>query len=324
MKSYLVTGGAGFVGSHLAERLLKGGNKVYSIDNLSTGSIKNIEHLRVQYPDKFVHYTGSIEDNKGVLAELVDSSDTIFHLAAAVGVKLVVEEPTRTLRTNSICTEMVLERAALKGKNTIITSTSEVYGKNGDNGILREDGDLLIGASDKSRWCYAVSKLFDEHLALAYHKEKDLPVTVVRLFNTVGPRQTGRYGMVIPRFIAAALKGEPIEVYGDGEQTRCFCYVGDATEALGYLAEKDSPGGQIYNVGSNEEISIIALAEKVKKIANSNSEIVKIPYDQAYQKGFEDMRKRVPDTSKIRGFIGWTPKTSLDEIISRTLEHMSN
>jgi len=325
MKTYLITGGAGFIGSNLARRLLELGHKVYSIDNLSTGSLKNIEELRIKYPNKFTHISKPVEEaeKEGLLAELIDMSDVIFHLAAVVGVKLVVKNPTKTLRTNSICTELILRHAAKKGKRLLITSSSEVYGKEAEEGgILREDSDLLIGSSDKSRWCYAISKLHDEHLALAYHKEKKLPVTIVRLFNTVGPRQTGAYGMVVPRFIETALRNEPIKVYGDGKQTRCFTYIDDVIEALIKLAETKEAVGQIYNIGSNEEISIYNLALKIKERLNSKSEIIFVPYEKAYGEGFEDMKRRFPDISKIKALIGWEPKTSLNEIIDKIAESL--
>lgn len=321
MKTYLITGGAGFIGSHLAENLLEKGEKVLSIDDLSTGSISNISFLRDKFPKTFFHYTQKIEEDERLVSELVDEADVIFHLAAVVGVKLVVDEPTKTLMVNSKCTEIILKHAAKKGKKTIITSTSECYGKSSENGeILKENGDSLLGTSYNSRWGYAISKLFDEHLALAYHKEKKLPVTIVRLFNTVGPRQTGRYGMVIPRFIESALENKPIEVYGDGNQTRCFGYVKDIVNALVSVSQEKEAEGEIYNLGNDKEISIKDLAVFIKEKLNSNSEIKFIPYDQAYGAGFEDMKKRIPDTSKIKNLIGWEAKTSLGEIITSVAE----
>jgi len=324
MTRFLVTGGAGFVGSHLCEKLLEEGHTVYSIDNLSTGSMKNIVNLVEKYPQTFKHFTKDIEENEELLSELIDLSDVVFHLAAAVGVKIVVEEPTRTLITNSLCTELVLKHAAKKNKRVIITSTSEVYGKEGINSVLKEDGDLLVGSSDKSRWSYAISKLFDEHLALAYHKEKGLPVTIVRLFNTVGPKQTGEYGMVVPRFIKAALNNEQIQVYGDGKQSRCFCYVKDVIDALINLVKEEKSIGGIYNIGSSHEISINDLAQKIKEQLKSGSEVVLVPYEKAYKPGFEDMKKRVPDTSKIKDLIGWQATTDLSEIIKKTAEYLNS
>ncbi|MEK6889285.1 MAG: GDP-mannose 4,6-dehydratase [Nanoarchaeota archaeon] len=318
MKSYLITGGAGFIGSHLAEKLLEQGHRVFSIDNLSTGRIVNIEHLRQKFGDRFTHDTVAIEDDEKLLAERVDVADIIYHLAAAVGVELVVKNPIRTLETNLKGTEIVLKHTAKKGKKVLIASTSEVYGKGINGEPFKENGDLVLGPSHNSRWGYAVSKLADEHLALAYHREQGLPAIVVRLFNTVGPKQVGHYGMVVPRFIVAALNNEPIRVYGSGEQSRCFCLVDDVVSALVRLPEMDESAGQIYNIGSREEVSIRQLAERVKAKLGSKSEIVYVPYSEAYGAGFEEMMKRVPDTSKIHSLIGWSPTASLDDIIDKT------
>lgn len=322
MKTYLITGGAGFIGSHLAERLLREGNRVLSIDNLSTGSIGNIECLKEQYPIRFRHFSGAIEGDKSTVAELVDASDAIYHLAATVGVRLVAKEPTRTLTTNLDCTQIVLNEAAKKGKTFVLASTSEVYGKGAENGgLLREDGDLVLGPSTKPRWSYAVSKLCDEHLALAFHTEKQVPVIIVRLFNTVGERQTGKYGMVLPRFVQAALRGEPIRVHGDGKQTRCFCYVGDVVDALVRLPLVKDTNGQIYNIGSQNEVSILQLAGLVRERTKSNSPIEFVSYEQEFGKDFDDMRRRKPDVSKIEKAIGWRATTPLEVIIDKVAAH---
>lgn len=313
--NYLLTGGAGFIGSHLAELLLHHGDEVYVLDDLSTGSIRNIEHLK-DHP-RF-HYTIDSVTNIPLTAELVDQADIIFHLAAAVGVKLIVESPVRTIETNIRCTEIILEQACKKKKKTIVFSTSEVYGKS-DRLPFRENGDLVMGATTKGRWSYACSKAIDEFLAIAYWKEKKLPTVVVRLFNTVGPRQTGRYGMVIPTFVRQALANQPITVYGDGSQSRCFGYVKDVVDALARLALKDAAVGEVFNLGSDEEISIMALAERTKALCDSLSEIQTIPYDVAYEDGFEDMPRRIPDLSKIRRAVGYEPSTSLDEILQSVI-----
>lgn len=315
MKSYLVTGGAGFIGSHLCEELLARGNKVFSVDNLSTGRIENIRPLEEKYPENFKHHTASIEDREELISELANSCDVIYHLAAVVGVKNVVDNPIRTLKTNIRGTEIVLEKASKGNKRVIIASTSEVYGKAGDNGAFKETDDLLLGSSYHSRWGYAVSKLTDEHLALAYHKEKNLPVTVIRFFNTIGPRQVGNYGMVVPRFVEWALKNEPIQIYGDGEQSRCFCYVGDSVQALLELEGRKEALGEIFNIGNPEEISMNDLAFLVREKLGSSSEIIHVPYEKAYGPGFEDMKRRVPDISKIKKLTGWKPKTELDKVI---------
>lgn len=316
----LITGGAGFIGSHLAEALLKEKNEVFIIDNLSTGSIENIIHLKGT--KGFNYYIDTIM-NTYLMAELVDLSDVIFHLAAAVGVKLIVESPVYTIETNIKGTEVVLELANKKKRKVIITSTSEVYGK-GAKVPFAEDDDLLLGSTNKGRWSYACSKAIDEFLALAYWKEKKLPTVVARLFNTVGPRQSSQYGMVLPRFIKQALQGEPITVYGDGKQSRCFTWVGDVVDALIKLANIDKAVGEIFNIGSDEEISIIDLANLVKELLNSNSPIKFLSYGQAYEEGFEDMIRRVPNISKIKELIGFNPTKDIKEIILLSAEYYKN
>jgi UDP-glucose 4-epimerase len=313
----LITGGAGFIGSHLAEALIEAGHQVMVIDDLSTGSFDNIAHLKGQAGFR---YTIDTVLNEPVLAELVDQCDVVYHLAAAVGVRLIVEAPVRTLETNVHGTEVVLKAAAKKQRLVVVASTSEVYGKS-DAVPFREDGDIALGSTVKHRWAYACSKALDEFLALAYWKEKRLPVVIVRFFNTVGPRQTGRYGMVVPNFVRQALAGEPITVFGDGKQTRCFTYVGDVVGALTAIVAREEAHGNVYNVGNTEEVSIYALAERVKALTKSASPIVNIPYDQAYESGFEDMPRRVPDLTKIHALIGYEPKVSLDEILRRVIEY---
>lgn len=313
----LITGGAGFIGSHLAETLLRQGHEVSIIDNLSTGSIDNITHLK---GTAGFRYNIETVTNEPVLAELIDQSDTVFHLAAAVGVKLIVEEPVHTIETNVHGTEVVLKHANKKKKLVVIASTSEVYGKS-TNVPFREDADLVMGATVKHRWAYACSKAIDEFLALAYYKEKKLPVIIVRLFNTVGPRQTGQYGMVLPTFVRQALAGHPITVFGDGTQSRSFTYVGDVVDALIKLVDQPRAAGEVFNIGSSEEISIRQLAEKVRALARSQSPIVLIPYDKAYESGFEDMPRRVPDISKIQQAIGYRPRVPLDDIITTVIEY---
>jgi UDP-glucose 4-epimerase len=314
----LITGGAGFVGSHLAEELLLRGEEVYVLDDLSTGSIENIEHLK---RDPRFHYTLESVHNEPVLAEMIDRCDVVYHLAAAVGVKLIVESPVRTIETNVHGTEVVLKHANKKKKKVLITSTSEVYGKSNDV-PFREDQDLLMGPTTKGRWSYACSKALDEFLAIAYWHEKKLPVVIVRLFNTVGPRQTGRYGMVIPSFVQQALTGEPITVYGDGNQSRAFGYVGDVVKGIANLARHPGAVGQVFNIGNTQEISINELAYLVKKITGSDSEIVHVPYDRAYEQGFEDMPRRVPDVSKIRQLIGYRPSVDLENILVKIITSM--
>ena len=312
-----ITGGAGFIGSHLAEALLAAGHNVTVLDNLSTGAMENIEHLKAHPGFQYVIDTVT---NEPVLAELIDGADVVFHLAAAVGVKLIVEAPVHTIETNVHGTEVVLKHANKKKKLVVIASTSEVYGKSTDV-PFREDIDLVMGPTTKHRWAYACSKAIDEFLALAYWKEKKLPVIIVRFFNTVGPRQTGRYGMVIPNFVRQGLAGQPITVHGDGTQTRSFCYVGDVVEALQRLVAEPRAVGEVFNVGNTQEISIRALAEKVRDLTGGRSEIVTIPYDQAYEAGFEDMPRRVPDLSKIAHLVGYAPEVGLDEILARVVDH---
>jgi UDP-glucose 4-epimerase len=314
----LITGGAGFIGSHLAERLLEDGHEVMVLDNLSTGSIDNITHLKGR---SGFSYTIDSVTNESLLAELIDRSDVVFHLAAAVGVKLIVEQPVHTIETNVHGTEVVLKHANKKKKLVFIASTSEVYGKSTDV-PFREAADLVLGPSAKHRWAYACSKLIDEFLALAYWKEKKLPVVIVRLFNTVGPRQTGQYGMVVPTFVRQALAGQPITVFGDGTQQRSFTYVGDVVEALVRLAADKRAIGEVFNIGNMGEITIADLAARVKAMTGSCSPIHYIPYDQAYEEGFEDMPRRVPDISKIREFVGYEPKVQLDEILRTVIEYM--
>jgi len=315
----LITGGAGFIGSHLADAYLERGDEVLVIDDLSTGTIENIRHLK---SNPRFHYTIDSVHNQPVTAELVDQCDVVVHLAAAVGVKLIVESPVRTIETNVRGTEVVLALANKKQKRVMIASTSEVYGLSADV-PFREDGNLVMGATTKGRWSYACSKAIDEFLALAYWREKKLPTTVVRLFNTVGPRQTGRYGMVIPTFVRQALAGRPITVYGNGKQTRCFGYVGDVVGALIKLMDRPDAVGQVYNIGSTEEISILQLAEKVKELTKSDSEIVLVPYDEAYEEGFEDMPRRVPDTTKINQLVGFRPEMSLEGILQSVISFHS-
>jgi UDP-glucose 4-epimerase len=313
-----ITGGAGFVGSHLAERLLQQGHEVSVLDNLSTGSIDNISHLKAKPGFSYVIDTVT---NEPLLAEMIDRSDVVFHLAAAVGVKLIVEQPVHTIETNVHGTEVVLKHANKKKKLVFIASTSEVYGKSTDV-PFREGQDLVLGATAKHRWAYACSKLIDEFLALAYWKERKLPVVIVRLFNTVGPRQTGQYGMVLPTFVRQALAGHPITVFGDGTQSRSFTYVGDVVDALIKLTQEPRAVGEVFNIGNVGEVSILHLAEKVKAMTSSSSTIQMVPYDEAYEAGFEDMPRRVPDISKIRALIGYEPKLDLDQIIYSVIEHI--
>ena len=315
----LITGGAGFIGSHLSDACLQRGDEVFVIDDLSTGSIDNIRHLK-DHP-RF-HYTIDNVQNLQATAELVDQCDVIFHLAAAVGVKLIVESPVRTIETNVHCTEVILSLANKKKKKVLIASTSEVYGLSAEV-PFREDGNLVMGATTKGRWSYACSKAIDEFLALAYWREKKLPTVVVRLFNTVGPRQTGQYGMVIPTFVKQALAGRPITVYGNGKQSRCFCYVGDVVGALMKLMDDPKAVGEVFNVGSNVEISIMGLAKKVKELTNSESEIVLVPYDEAYEEGFEDMPRRVPDISKVSKQVGFQPQLDLEGILKSVIDFHS-
>jgi len=313
---YLLTGGAGFIGSHLAERLLKDGHSITLLDDFSTGRESNISHLRSNPKLDLIRDT---VENEQTAALVVSRADAIFHLAAAVGVKLVAEEPVRTIRTTIHGTEVILDAAHRFGKPVLITSSSEVYGK-GTRVPFREEDDVLMGATKFSRWCYAYSKGIDEFLGLAYHKQFALPVTLVRLFNTVGPRQVGMYGMVLPRFIAAALANQPLEVYGDGNQTRCFCHVFDVVDALIKLMATPKAVGDVFNLGGHEEISMNDLARRVISLANSKSEIRHIPYEQAYGRAFDDLPRRVPDLTKIKSMIGFTPHYSLDQIIKSILD----
>ena len=310
---YLITGGAGFIGSHLAESLLGRGDLVVLLDNLSTGSVENIRHLKSS--DRMQYQLDNIE-NRQLLAELVDDADVVVHLAAAVGVKLIVESPVKTIETNVNGTQMVLEAACKKKKLVLTASTSEVYGKN-TNVPFHEDADLVLGPTTKGRWSYAASKALDEFLALSYWKEKKLPVIVARLFNTVGPRQTGRYGMVLPNFVKSALDNTTISIYGSGKQSRCFCDVRDTVEGLVRLMDTDRSIGEVINVGNTEEITIEALAQRVKERTGSSSPIEYVPYDQAYEPGFEDMMRRVPSVEKLHALTGFRARTPLNEIIDR-------
>ena len=313
----LITGGAGFIGSHLAEELLRRGEQVTIIDDLSTGSVENIEHIKGK--PGFMYVIDTIH-NHPVMAELIDEADIVYHLAAAVGVRLIIESPVRTIETNIKGTELVLELAAKKAKKVLITSTSEVYGK--ATGIpFREDGDIIFGPTSKSRWSYACSKAIDEFLALAYWKEKRVPAVIVRLFNTVGPRQTGRYGMVVPTLVRAALMDEPLTIFGDGSQTRCFTWVGDAVRALIDLSVHPGAVGEVFNVGSDQEVTIAELAALVKQVTGSSSETVFIPYEQAYGPGFEDMARRVPSLAKVRALIGYEAGMSLPKILGQVAEY---
>jgi UDP-glucose 4-epimerase len=314
---YLITGGAGFIGSHLAERLLENGDRVVLLDNLSTGSMENIRHLKAS--ENLEYHLDGIE-NRQLLAELVDDADVIIHFAAAVGVKLIVESPVRTIETNVNGTQLILEAASKKKKLVLLASTSEVYGKN-TQVPFHEDADLVLGPTTKGRWSYAASKALDEFLALSYWKEKKQPVIVVRFFNTVGPRQTGRYGMVLPNFVKRALDNSPIEVYGDGKQSRCFCDVRDTLEGLLRLLPLDKALGEVVNIGNTEEITIENLAKVVKERTNSSSPIYYIPYDKAYEPGFEDMMRRVPCIDKLVGLTGFRPQIGLAEIVDRVVAH---
>ena len=307
----LITGGAGFVGSHLADELLRRGHRIHVLDDLSTGAIDNIRHLK-QNPA--FEYTIESCRNAPLVAELVDSADIVYHLAAAVGVELIVESPVRTIETNVHTTEVVLAAAGKKKKPVFVASTSEVYGKSTAL-PFQEDGDLLLGPTFKGRWSYACSKAIDEFLALAYWKERGLPTVIGRMFNTVGPRQTGRYGMVIPNFVRQAIAGQPIRVFGDGTQSRCFCHVHDVVGALAGLMERDDLYGEVFNIGSESEITIRALATRVRDLVGGDASISYVPYDEAYEEGFEDLQRRVPDITKIRSVLGWEPTKSLDEIV---------
>jgi UDP-glucose 4-epimerase len=313
---HLITGGAGFIGSHLCDELLSRGDEVHVLDDLSTGSVENIRHLKGR---PGFDYTIESLNNTAIVAELVDDADVVYHLAAAVGVQLIVESPVRTIETNVHCTEIVLAQASKKKKPVFVASTSEVYGKSRDL-PYREDGDLMLGPTVRGRWSYACSKALDEFLAIAHWKERKLPTVVGRLFNTVGPRQTGRYGMVIPNFVRQAVADEPLTVFGDGTQSRCFCHVSDVVRALADLMRRDDAYGEVFNIGSDEEISILDLAREVQRMTESKSEITIVPYEEAYEPGFEDMQRRIPDTSKIRSLLGWHPTKSLAEILSDVID----
>jgi len=313
----LITGGAGFIGSHLSEALLDAGHQVLLLDNLSTGSMENISHLKGR--PGFEYFIDSVE-NEGLLAELIDRSEVVFHFAAAVGVKLIVEQPVYTIETNVHGTEVVLKHANKKKKLVVIASTSEVYGKS-EQVPFREDSDLVMGPTPKHRWAYACSKAIDEFLALAYWKERKLPVIIVRFFNTVGPRQTGQYGMVIPNFVRQALAGEPITVFGDGTQSRSFTHVADVVDALLKLIAEPKAIGQVINIGNTQEVTIRRLAERVRDLSGSTSVIKLVPYDEAYESGFEDMPRRVPDLSKAEKMIGYKPRHTLDDILTQVIDY---
>ena len=313
---YLITGGAGFIGSHLAESLLERGDSVTVLDDLSTGSIRNIEHLK-GHAD--FHYEIDSVENKPLLAELVDGADQVFHLAAAVGVRLVVESPVRTIATKFRCTEIVLAAACKKRKKVLIASTSEVYGKSRDI-PFREDGDLVIGATTRGRWSYACSKALDEFLAIAYWRERRCPTVIARFFNTIGPRQTGRYGMVVPRFVSQALRNDPITVYGDGQQRRCFTHVKDTVNSAIALMDSDATVGEVYNIGNDEEITILELAERIRELSGSESPIEFVPYREAFGENFEDMPRRVPSLEKIRRTVGYDPRYGLDDVLEAVIE----
>jgi UDP-glucose 4-epimerase len=314
----LITGGAGFIGSHLSERLLDAGWEVYALDDLSTSSLENVDHLR-ENPQ--FHLVVDSVLAASVVNELVYKCDVVYHLAAAVGVRLIVEHPVRTMVTNVQGTENVLDHASRFGKRVVIASSSEVYGDHREERPLRENDRRIYGPTTARRWLYADSKAMDEHFALAYHRERDLDCVIVRLFNTVGPRQSGEYGMVIPRFVERALTNAPLEVHGDGKQTRCFCHVHDTIGALNGLMDAQAASGEIFNVGSSERISIIELAERVIALTESTSEIRFIPYDRVYGQGIEDMLHRAPAIEKVGEAIGWSPRLDLDRILSDVVEH---
>ena len=312
----LVTGGAGFIGSHLTERLLKDGHNVCVIDNLSTGSLKNIEHLKGHRGFEFV--TGDIRSTE-LMTLLIERSDVIYHLAAAVGVRLIAEDPVRTIETNIGGTEIVLNIANTFGRKILLASSSEVYGKS-EAVPFREEDDLVLGSTSLSRWAYACSKAIDEFLGLAFHRQYGLGVLIGRFFNTVGPRQTGQYGMVVPRFVQMALNNEPVLIYGTGKQTRCFCYVADLVEALIGLMGCEQAAGKVYNIGTSEEISIEDLADEIIRMTGSKSKKKFVPYEVAYGRPIEDMMRRVPSTERIKETIGWEPRTSLDETLQAIIE----
>ncbi|HSK18845.1 MAG TPA: NAD-dependent epimerase/dehydratase family protein [Longimicrobiales bacterium] len=312
-----ITGGAGFIGSHLAECLLTNGHQVMLLDDLSTGQMSNIDHL-IGRPG-FDYRIGSVM-NAPLVSELVDRCDATVHMAAAVGVRLIVEQPVHTIETNVHGTEVVLAAAARKAKPVLVASTSEVYGKS-ERFPFSEDDDLVLGSTTHSRWAYACSKALDEWLALAYYREKGLPVIIARFFNTVGPRQTGRYGMVLPNFVRCAISGRPITVFGTGDQSRCFAHVTDVAESVYRLISTRAAYGQVFNIGNDEEVSINQLAERVRAAAGSSSEIVHVPYEEAYAEGFEDMARRVPDVGKLERTIGFRPRLPLDRIIEDVLQY---
>ncbi len=316
---FLITGGAGFIGSHLAEYLLARGDQVIVLDDLSTGSIENIRHLK---SDPRLSYFLEPIENRHVLAELVDEADIVFHLAAAVGVRLIIESPVHTIETNVNGTQLVLEAACKKRKPVFCASTSEVYGKS-THIPFTEDSDLVLGATSKARWSYAASKAVEEFLALSYWKEKRQPVVIGRLFNTVGPRQTGRYGMVLPNFVQQALDRRPLTVFGSGQQSRCFCHVMDSVEAIVRLMSNERAIGEVVNIGSQNEITIEGLARLVKERTGSDSPIQMVPYDEAYEPGFEDMVRRVPSLKKLESLTGFRPQTSLTEIVDRVVAYMT-
>ncbi|MBM3335722.1 GDP-mannose 4,6-dehydratase [Candidatus Sumerlaeota bacterium] len=314
----LITGGAGFIGSHLAEEQLARGRRVHVVDDLSTGRMANIAHLEA---NPSFSYTIETIMNAALMSELIAQADIVFHLAAAVGVRLIFDQPVLTIETNIKGTEIVLERAAREGKPVFIASSSEVYGK-GDAVPFCEEDDMILGPTTCPRWCYACSKAIDEFLALAYCKEKGLPVVIGRLFNTVGPRQVGQYGMVVPRFVERALRNEPLVVHGDGSQTRTFCYVGDTVRAISDLMEKPAAAGQVFNIGSDEEISILDLARLVIEVTASKPEIRLVPYESVYGPQFEDLWRRVPSVAKIRRHVGFGPLVEIREIIRLTADAM--
>ncbi len=316
---YLVTGGGGFIGSHLAERLIEQGHQVTAVDNLSTGQHRNIAHLE---GNGLTLVVGSVTD-EGLVRELVKDADAVFHLASAVGVRLIIDQPVKTIETIINGTELVLRACSRYRRRVLLTSTSEVYGK-GTEVPFAEGDDHVLGSTTKRRWSYATAKMVDEFLALAHWHETGLPVVIVRLFNTVGPRQTGRYGMVIPSFVEQGLRGEPITVYGDGSQSRCFCHVRDAVKGMVALMERPEAAGQVFNVGNDSETTILELAEKVQGMTGGRSEIVLVPYDEAYTEGFEDMQRRVPDLTKIAEWIGYEPQYSLEDILRDVIEYVSN
>jgi UDP-glucose 4-epimerase len=317
MDRVLITGGAGFIGSHLCEALLQRGHHVVAIDNLSTGRLENIAHLRSLPHFQFVRETIT---NTQVLDRLTSQADVVIHLAAAVGVQLIVENPVHTIETNIMATEKVLQTANRYGCKVLIASTSEVYGK-GVSVPFSEDDDRLMGPTMRNRWAYATSKAVDEFLGLAYHRQFGLPVVIMRFFNTVGPRQTGRYGMVVPRFVQQALRGDALTVYGDGEQSRCFADVSDVVDAIVALAAHPDAVGDVFNIGSTQEVTIRELAEHVRGLTGSASEIVYVPYEEAYAPGFEDMRRRVPNIAKIAALTGYTPTHSLDDILRKVIDY---